>query len=426
MTTLAVGAATRDITPDWPISLAGFASRTHLSEGARHPIHVRVIVLESTDDDGAKQRIVIAGGDFLNWGAQQAPRLRQELADLAGTTSDHVLLAATHSHSGPQTSFGVASGVGVADQRFIDLLDERTREAARAALESIEPVAVHRGQSTFPLGMFRRVPRDGGEVAHTLTKQGPVDHRLTAVRFMTPDGRVKAVLVHYTCHPVIVAEHYISPEYTGFAMSRIEQVAETTSLYLQGFCGDINPDWTGKQEFRRGADEDVQRVGGDMADLVLAQFTTAGDVLDPVSLTAEETTVDLPFQQLPDEGTLRAGLDEPGVVGEWSQMMLDHPEKLVPTIPLVMQRLDLAQGLSLLTLNGEISVEYGLKLRERTNDTVLPVGYSNGMIGYVTTAQQIIEGGYEPVESTRYYGLPAPFATEIEALITSRISDLVP
>jgi hypothetical protein len=423
---LAAGAATRDITPDWPISLAGFASRTHPSEGARHPIHVRVIVLQSTGDDGEDQRTVIAGGDFLNWGAEQAPRLRQELAELAGTTSDHVLLAATHSHSGPQNSFGVASGVGVADQRFIDLLDERTREATLAAIETIEPVTVHRGQSTFPLGMFRRVPRDGGEVAHVLTKEGPIDHRLTAARFMTPDGRVKAVLVHYTCHPVIVAEHYISPEYTGFAMSRIEQVAETTSLYLQGFCGDINPDWTGKQVFARGEDKDVQRVGGTMADLVLTQFTTAGEVLDPVPLTAAETTVDLPFQDVPDEAKLRAGLDEPGIIGEWSQMMLDHPEKLVPTIPLIMQRLDLADGLSLLTLNGEISVEYGLALRERTNDTVLPVGYSNGMIGYVTTARQIAEGGYEPVDSTRYYGLPAPFSPGIEVLITGKMAELVP
>lgn len=423
MTTLAAGAATRDITPDWPISLAGFASRTRPSEGARHPLHVRVIVLESTDDRGEKQRTVIAGGDFLNWGAQQAPRLRQELATLVGTKSDHVLLVATHSHSGPQTSFGVSRGVGVADQRFIDLLDERTREATRQALDSLEPVSIDRTQSTFGLGMFRRVPR-GGEASHELTKHGPVDHRLTAVRFVTADGRIKAVLVHYTCHPVIVAEHFLSPEFTGFAMTRIENAAETTALYLQGFCGDINPDFTGRQEFRRGSDEDVQRVGDDLADLVLAQFVSAGRILDPVPLQAEETQIDLPFQDLPDEKTLKSGVGEPGVIGEWSQMMLDHPERLVPSIPLILQRLDLASGLSLLALNGEISVEYGLKLRERTKDAVLPIGYSNGMIGYVTTAQQIIEGGYEPVESTRYYGLPAPFSTEVESLITGKFEEL--
>jgi len=426
MTTLAAGAATVDITPDWPISLAGFASRTHHSEGARHPIHVRVIVLESGGDPGERQRTVIAGGDFLNWGAEQAPRLRQELATLAGTTPDHVLLAATHSHSGPQTSFGVHSGVGVADQRFVDLLDERTLDAARTALANIEPVTVVRDQSNYPLGMFRRVPRGSGNVGHELTRQGPVDHRLTSIRFVTGDQRVKAVLVHYTCHPVIVAEHFVSPEYTGFAMSHIEQQAQTTALYLQGFCGDINPDWTGEGRFGRGEDADVQRVGTALADLVRGHFASAGSVLDPVPLTAEESPVDLPFQHLPDEATLRANLDAAPPVGEWSRIMLDHPERRTPTIPLIVQRLDLAKGCSLLTMNGEISVAYGLRLRERTGDTVLPVGYSNGMIGYVTTAEQIREGGYEPVDSTYYYALPAPFDTSIEEKIERRIAELVP
>jgi hypothetical protein len=106
--------------------------------------------------------------------------------------------------------------------------------------------------------------------------------------------------------------------------------------------------------------------------------------------------------------------------------MLAHPERRTPTIPLIVQRLDLAAGCSLLTLNGEISVAYGLRLRERTDDAVLPVGYSNGMIGYVTTAEQIREGGYEPVDSTFYYALPAPFAPEIEELIEGTIAELVP
>jgi hypothetical protein len=411
MSVLAAGAATRDVTPDWPISLAGFASRTGPSEGARHPLHVRVIVL---DTDGS--RVVIAGTDVLNWGAQQAPRLRAQLAELAGTTSDRVLLAATHSHSGPQTSFVVSKGVGVADQRFIELLDRETLAAASDAIASLEPVTVKRAETTFDLGFYRRKSEG----------PGPVDNRLTAIQFATKEGSTKAVLVHYTCHPVIVAEHFLSPEFPGFAMSRIERERNTTSLYLQGFCGDINPNFDGGRHSNRGTDADVQRTGNRLADFVLGLLDEPGELLASIALDGNETKVDLPFQELPDNATLRAGLGEPGVVGEWSQMMLDHPEKRVPTAPLTLQRLDLAKGLSLLAINAEMSVEYGLRLRDRTGNTVLPVGYSNGMVGYVTTARQIEEGGYEPVESSRYYGLPAPFAPEIEPLLDSAIASLVP
>jgi hypothetical protein len=419
-TALAVGAATRDITPDWPISLAGFASRTGPSEGARHPLHVRVVVLET---DGS--RIVVAGLDALNWGRQQAPRLRQQIAGLAGTTPDHVLLSATHSHSGPQTSFGVSRYVGVADQRFIDLLDRATLDATSEAIAALEPVEVGKSQAMFDLGIHRRLVRNG-IVEHELTRIGPTDNRLTAIRFVTADGRIKAVLVHYTCHPVIVAEHYLSPEFPGFAMSRIEQVRAATSLYLQGFCGDINPDFTGRQEFRRGTDEDVQRTGGRLADLVLDLLDRPATVLPAIPLAGIERTIDLPFQALPDEQSLREGIDEPEVIGEWSRMMLNSPEKLVASVPLTLQRLDLTEGLSLLAVDAEVSVEYGLALRERTGDRVLPVGYSNGMVGYVTTARQIAEGGYEPVDSTKYYGLPAPFDPVIESRINDALVELVP
>jgi hypothetical protein len=420
MTSLTVGAATRDITPDWPISLAGFASRTGPSEGARHPLHVRVVVF-----DTGGSRIVIAGLDALNWGRQQAPRLRQQIADFAGTTPDRVLLSATHSHSGPQTSFGVSRYVGVADQRFIDLLGQETIAATREAMASLEPVEVRKSQTIFELGIHRRIVRDG-IVEHELTRTGPTDNRLTAIRFVTPDARIKTVLVHYTCHPVIVAEHYLSPEFPGFAMSRIEQARGTTALYLQGFCGDINPDFTGRQEFRRGTDEDVVRTGGQLADLVLDLLEQSGTVLPSILVDGFETIVDLPFQELPDERSLREGLDEPEVIGEWSQMMLDSPEKLTESIPLTVQRLDLAEGLSLLAIAAEVSVEYGLRLRERTGDAVLPVGYSNGMVGYVTTGQQIAEGGYEPVDSTKYYGLPAPFDPAVESIVIDAITELVP
>jgi hypothetical protein len=121
---------------------------------------------------------------------------------------------------------------------------------------------------------------------------------------------------------------------------------------------------------------------------------------------------------------LQAGRFEPGITGEWSQLMLDRPEKMSPSIPLTLHRLDLAQQLSLLAVNAEMSVAYGLRLRERTDD-VLPVGYSNGMIGYVTTAQQVIEGGYEPVDSSRYYALPAPFTTDAEAIVNAAIDNMV-
>jgi hypothetical protein len=55
----------------------------------------------------------------------------------------------------------------------------------------------------------------------------------------------------------------------------------------------------------------------------------------------------------------------------------------------------------LLTMPGEPMVEYGFKIEEIIADRAIPivVGYANGSIGYIATADSHAEGGYEPIVS---------------------------
>ena len=55
----------------------------------------------------------------------------------------------------------------------------------------------------------------------------------------------------------------------------------------------------------------------------------------------------------------------------------------------------------LLTMPGEPLVEYGLKLERGIADRAIPivVGYANGGIGYIATAEAYKVGGYEPTQS---------------------------
>ena len=55
----------------------------------------------------------------------------------------------------------------------------------------------------------------------------------------------------------------------------------------------------------------------------------------------------------------------------------------------------------LLTMPGEPMVEYGFKLERSIADRAVPivVGYANGNIGYIATAEAHKYGGYEPTQS---------------------------
>jgi len=84
----------------------------------------------------------------------------------------------------------------------------------------------------------------------------------------------------------------------------------------------------------------------------------------------------------------------------------------------------LADGLSILALNAEPVVEYGLWTKRRFDGRVLPIGYSNGMIGYLPTASQVDEGGYEARDSAAYFGLPAPFGRSLEVEVKREIENV--
>ena len=411
MASLRVGAAKADITPDWPLTLAGFAARTEPARGVSQPLHVRVAVLES-----GGERAAIVTADLLWWGPQQMADLRREVAAITGAPEDAILFSASHTHSGPQTSTRVASGIGTADPRYLDLLRERTLAAVHAAVADLEPVSLRRFDGQHDLGFNRRPQFD---------PHGPVDPALTVIRATRPDGSPKALLIHYTCHPVITREPLVSSEWPGVAMTRLEADFGVTALFLQGCCGDINPRRPGANDSLRGTDREVVQEGERFAATVRHLLAEPGSCLDPIAPRGTRTTVDLPFAALPDEATLRARAEEPGVTGEWARALLDHPAWRVRAIPLQVQRLDLADGLALLAMDGEIVVAYGLHVRARTRNRVLPMGYANGMTGYIPTGKIIAEGGYEGGESIVWFLLPAPFAPEVEPILTAAIDRIL-
>lgn len=418
MTGLRLGTATADITPPLPASLAGFAARTEPAQGVSHPLRVRVAVFESRQEDGSISRSVLAVADLLWWGSEQAPALRQDIADLTGTEVSQVLLSATHTHSGPQTSWRASAAIGVADASYLALLRERTLHAAREAVSRLDAVTLQRWDGTHDWAFNRRF---------SLNPHGPVDPALTVIRAIGTNGDQAALFVHFACHPVITQEALVSSEFCGVAMDRLEADLGGTAFYLQGCCGDINPSEPGGTESLRGTKVDVERVGQALAASVQQLVAQGvGRALAPRPLTGAELVVDLPFAHVPTAADWHGRTGLPGVEGEVARTMLNHPEWCLPSLPLLVQRLDLAEGWSLLAMTGEVVVDYGLQVRSRSGDAVLPMGYANGMTGYIPTARILSEGGYEATGSTPYFFLPAPFAPEVEDRVRLAIDQMVP
>ncbi|HEX7378098.1 MAG TPA: hypothetical protein VF278_13345, partial [Pirellulales bacterium] len=204
------------------------------------PLFVKALVLKSDDATAAIITVdaVAIGGigriknDYL---AKVRARLEKEL----GIPPSNVLVNASHCH-----------GVVAAD------VEERTFQAAKAALAQLTPVKVGVGAGREDRIMEnRRLKLKSGreaDVRHAyslppddeVAEVGPVDPQIGILRLDRADGRTLAVVYNFACHPIQgVPSGGNTADIVGFASKAIEEsLGEgTTALFLQGCGGDINP-----------------------------------------------------------------------------------------------------------------------------------------------------------------------------------------
>ena len=421
-TTLRAGCARFDITPDWPLPLAGFASRTGLSEGIASPLHVRAVFLES-HTGGSVSRAVIVSADILWWAPEYVAKYQTGISVMFHVPAENIILAATHNHSGPQTSRRFAPSLGLPDPRFTKLLTMAALRAIHSAKAAREPVTIRRYRGSHHLGVHRRAWIDG-EFQLAPNPDGPSDPDLSVIAFERADGSPHSFLVHYACHPVISSANLISGEFPGATICALEERTGAVSLFLQGCSGDINPAGRHWSQFASGGEDEITRYGLALADRVLEMRASHGEHLAPVPIRSETRDIPLAFASTPSDAEIISASMQPGIDGEWGKALLEDSSLRQPSATLAMRRLDIADQLSLLTTNAEVVVEYGL-FAKALSGGVLPVTCCNGMIGYVPTAAQIAEGGYEPDGSTRYFLLPSRFSPVIERDVRQAIENLI-
>jgi hypothetical protein len=86
----------------------------------------------------------------------------------------------------------------------------------------------------------------------------------------------------------------------------------------------------------------------------------------------------------------------------------------------MVQAWQFGNGLTLLALGGELTVDYALKFKAQYGpDTTWIAGYSNDVFGYIPSLRVWKEGGYEGGESFRFSTLPGRFTADIEDRVTA-------
>lgn len=405
---LRAGAARVEITPRPGIHLTGFIARAGPSLGIHDPLYARALALEA-----GGQRVVLVACDLLALDAAFVSSARTAIHAATGAAHDHILIACTHTHSGPATIF--LRDCGVVDDGYLDDLRSRLADAAAAALADLRLAQIGVGQGAATgLAFNRRVP------------EAPIDEQIGVAALRDLAGKAIATLVNYACHPVCLdhRNRLLSADYPGFLAQALEEHTGAPVLFTNGACGDINPR-------RMGGFDYVVELGAALA----AEARAVVDGLafqDAVDLRAARETLDLPLQPLPArfeiERQIReyrrqlAQVQQSGGVPQdkplramlgWAEAAAESLARggLPQTVPLELQVIRLGD-LTLAGVAGELFNELGARIKQTASRPLWVVGYANGDIGYIPTRQAYTQGGYEIDAAYKYYGYPAALAPE--------------
>src|SRR5699024_2606187 len=329
---------------------------------------------------------------------------------------DQICFHATHNHSGPQTSRKFSKQLGQVSNTYMDFLKECIMDSVKAAKADKEEVSVEVSKGESNVGIYRRKEADG-KIKMKPNPDIPTDNELTTISFKKTNDTTKAVWIHYTCHPTTTDANIFSSEFTGVCCDKLEdRYPYTTFTFLQGFCGDIRPNLVSNHQFYSGSIKDMEEMGNRFSNDVLNMIHSGKKVKDTGGFYCKRLVLPLRFS---NEDVSRFIPDS--LKSEWPELVKD---KKKDEYYLIIQHINIFDELSFLACNAELVQAYSFFVR-RMNKNPLPLGYSNGVVGYVPTSKQLVEGGYESLESIFYFGYPSIIAADMEQRIKNNFQTIL-
>lgn len=418
------GVAKTDITPQGPIWMAGYASRSHPSEGVLQQLYVKALAL----DDGHKGRVVIVSSDLIGLPRGVADEVAIAVLKKYGVERGQLVLNVSHTHSGPvvwpnlSDMYPMNPEQRATVEAFTRKLVAQMTEAVGAALGNLQPAIVEYGIGEAGFAMNRRMPDAQGIVKLSPNPAGPTDHSVPTLKVRSKNGKMIGLLFNYACHnTTMTGEFYqLNGDYAGYAQAELEKrYSGAVALFVAGCGGDQNPN-------PRSTLEHAKLHGTALADAVAKVVDQKQEVLHG-RIRSGFLLTELPYQPF-GQNDFEADLKSTNkyVVGRAKNMLKAIETRTIPrTLPYPIQVLKLGQ-MSMVTLGGEVVVSYCLRLRKETGNTKLMVlGYSNDVMCYIPTRKIVEEGGYEGKDSFVYYGQPAPISVDAEELIIDRAKALL-
>jgi len=421
--TVPVGVAKVDITPDGPVRMYGYGSRKTESEGIAGRLKATALVLG--DDAGEGPAVMLC----VDCGAVPAA-IREEVLRRLQThltlKPERFMLCNSHNHSGPDL-MGMGSMSGLEREhldRYAKELTDRLELVVLKAACGLRPGQLAWSQGSVGFAANRRVLKDGKWAGFGAVPDAPADHTLSMLRVTDAQGKVLALVVNYACHNTTLRGNFkqIHGDWAGCAQATIEAGQPgVTALVTIGCGADSDP-------CPHGTVALCEQHGRALADEVKRLLAGPFKPIEP-KLTVRMKDLAIPFDEPPAMDEFERVAKKSYPVARLLKLR-QGGEKLPTTRSYPIFTWTFGDDLAMVFLPDEVVVDFALRMKREFDGSRLWINaYSNSVSGYVPSDRLIREGGYEADNSLSAavsYGRPERLQPSIEQRIVECVRSLLP
>jgi hypothetical protein len=373
-------------------------------------LYSRAIAFDGTDD-----AVILISVDVLALSSQFTLEVRKRISEVTSVRYSNIVIAATHTHSGPETIRTFFNADVALDANYMTQLASAITQSGVEAWQTRTSARVGVGLcKVADLGANRRHP-----------EHGAVDREAAIIRVDYQDASPMAVAVVYGCHPTVlgVGNLQITGDFPAAAVKTLEKQlgTGTSALFFNGAEGDVSIGRSselsaiGVQTPGRTF-EGAWKLGERLAMAVLGAFPVI-PTSDATAIKVAEHEGSLEGANFPSVSELQQAAKEAGkrakhiadadrstqaatnilveeVYAETRYNNARELEKLRNVIPMTMNGIRIGKAM-FLSIPAEVFTETGLDIKASIYRHAFVMGLANGYIGYLPTLSAYKEGGYE-------------------------------
>ncbi|MEC5125708.1 neutral/alkaline non-lysosomal ceramidase N-terminal domain-containing protein [Verrucomicrobiales bacterium BCK34] len=422
------GAASRIITPDEPVWMAGYGGRKEPATGKRTDLFAKALLLE----DAGGQTGLILTLDLVGIDQGFANRVTEAIAKKHALTREQIAICTSHTHSGPVVAQNLSPlhylSLGEDEQQKIDayaeVLLKHITEVTDAAFASKAPARLQHGSGKCTFAVNRRENKPYETVPEKRSSgllKGPVDHDVPVLTVRGEDDNLLAILFGYACHATTLSLNEWNADYPGYAQTALEAAFPgSVALFWAGCGGDQNP--LPRKEIPLAED-----YGADLAARVVDVINAPMAELSP-KLSTHFLLIDAPLKAIPDADSIEKSKTSTNrfevARANYLQRKMAKEGPLKKSYPFPIGHWVMGGQIDFIFLGGEVVIDYALRLKqERRGTRTWVAAYANDVMAYIPSLRVLKEGGYEGGGSNVYYGLPSLWDETIEEVIISAVPD---